>query len=92
MKAAKAGNAEAQVELANFYEKGYGVPLNKQYAFDWYLMAARKAGNAKAQNEIGIFYNQGKYHIARIMTVRSVGMKKQQLKVIKKLNTMPVNS
>ena len=37
---AEAGNAEAQYELGDIYERGEGVPADEQEAMKWYRMAA----------------------------------------------------
>ena len=39
-KAAAGGHSIAQYELGKWYEKGIGVPKNKQYAIEWYQEAA----------------------------------------------------
>ena len=47
-KAAKQGDAEAQLHLGSMYENGHGVQEDLAQAFQWYLKAA-KQGNAVAQ-------------------------------------------
>jgi len=41
--AAEAGDAQAQFKLAEFYERGKGIPKNDDEAFRWYLSAEQQA-------------------------------------------------
>ena len=41
-KAAEQGDAEAQRELGNCYDKGYGVPKDEKKAAYWYNKAAER--------------------------------------------------
>lgn len=50
--AARAGNAEAQYQLASLYRSGRGVPQDAAHAFEW-MLAAAKAGHPKAQFNVG---------------------------------------
>lgn len=58
IKAAEAGHAEAQFELAERYSNGTGVDKNPEEAVKWYLKSAEQ-GYAKAQNVLGNCYNNG---------------------------------
>lgn len=53
--AAESGHTQAQVELAQRYEKGYDVSKNMNIAILWYAKAA-KGGNALAQYRLGELY------------------------------------
>src|SRR5205809_541257 len=55
---AEAGDAQAQFELANAYQKGNGIERNDPIAFEWCRKAAEQ-GHAKAQNTLGMMYRQG---------------------------------
>lgn len=57
-KAAKQGDAEAQLELGFMYHYGEGVTQDDRQAADWYLLAALQ-GNAKAQTSLGTMYRHG---------------------------------
>lgn len=57
-KEAHRGNAEAQVELGWFYQKGCGVKQDYAQALNWYRKAADQ-GNGNAQNRVGLFYENG---------------------------------
>jgi TPR repeat protein len=57
--AAEQGNAAAQYNLGNKYNKGQGVPQDYTEAVKWYRMAAEQ-GNAAAQSNLGIMYDAGK--------------------------------
>lgn len=53
------GYPEAQLALAEVYDKGsLGFPKNPQRAFNWYYMAA-KAGNAKAMSAVAYYFVRG---------------------------------
>lgn len=54
-KAAELGNAQAQVELAELYDAGEGVPQNTEQAVFWYEKAA-KQGHEEAQLALGLHY------------------------------------
>ncbi|MBC7477433.1 MAG: SEL1-like repeat protein, partial [Pseudorhodobacter sp.] len=57
-KAADAGAADAQYELAKLYEKGLGVPVDPARALALYQSAADQ-GLADAVNDLGFLYYQG---------------------------------
>ena len=57
-KAAKQGNAGAQLNLGFMYSKGQGVPQNHKQAFYWFKKAAEQ-GQAIAQNNLGRMYYNG---------------------------------
>jgi len=52
---ASSGNIDAQLQLADLYESGFGVPVDFAQAAYWYRKAA-DAGSAKAQNQLGQFF------------------------------------
>ena len=56
--AAEEGDADAQVNVGEIFEKGVGGTPNHQAAFIWYNKAA-KQGNARAQFNLGTLYEQG---------------------------------
>jgi TPR repeat protein len=58
MKAASAGNAEAQYLVGFFYYWGIGVLKNYKQAMDWFLKSADN-GSTDAMNEIGYMYRSG---------------------------------
>lgn len=55
---AEAGDAEAQVALADLYLYGQGVPADPARAADWYRRAAVQ-GDALAQLNLGDLYSRG---------------------------------
>ena len=55
---AEKGFVEQQMELANAYFVGSGVPRDVERAAHWFEKAAQ-AGHAEAQNQIGYFYEAG---------------------------------
>ena len=57
LKAAEMGLAEAQVQLAGCYRRGWGVESDIDLAFEWYHKAAEQ-GNGWAQYALGDLYNQ----------------------------------
>jgi TPR repeat protein len=57
-RAADAGSAEAQFELAQLYEKGLGVDQDLGRAFDLFKASADQ-GFADALNDLGFIYYQG---------------------------------
>jgi uncharacterized caspase-like protein len=57
-RAADAGSAEAQFELAQLYEKGLGVDQDLDHAFDLFKASADQ-GFADALNDLGFIYYQG---------------------------------
>ncbi len=57
-KAAGAGYAPAQYDLAYLYENGLGVERDMQQAASWYRKAADQ-GDAEAQNNLGTLYAAG---------------------------------
>jgi TPR repeat protein len=63
MKAAIAGNAEAQYNVGELYYWGNGVSVDREQAMDWFLMAANN-GNTDAMNWIGYMYKYG-YGVTR---------------------------
>ena len=56
--AAKAGDSEAQYDIAYRYEKGRGVEQDEEIALSWFRKAAEK-GLDKAQYKLGMFYLDG---------------------------------
>ncbi len=56
---AKNGDAEAQYNLANVYETGFGVEVNYELATKWYKDAAEQ-GHQLAQLRLGVLYILGK--------------------------------
>jgi TPR repeat protein len=52
------GNAEAQVDIGNMYERGWGVKQSSADAVGWYRKAADQ-GDADAQFELGSMYVYG---------------------------------
>lgn len=71
---AEAGNAEAQFDIGNMYEKGNGVARDNSKAFEWYLKAAKQQ-HEKAAFEVGFAY------------LRGSGVSKDYDKALKWLNT-----
>ncbi len=63
-RAAQAGSAEAQFELAQLYEKGLGVPQDMERALALYLEAADQ-DFADALNDLGFIYFQGGLNVTR---------------------------
>jgi TPR repeat protein len=57
-KAAEQGDAKSQFALAGLYERGIGVPANRQEAVRWYKASANK-GYAEAQFKVGQIYGRG---------------------------------
>ncbi len=58
MPEAQAGNANAQVNVGEIFERGLGGEPNYEAAAMWYLKAA-KLGNSQAQYDLGALYEQG---------------------------------
>lgn len=58
LKVARAGNAEAQFNIGEMYEKGSGVLPDLKSAFTWFELAA-KQGHQKAQYKIAYMYYRG---------------------------------
>lgn len=56
--AAEEGDADAQVNVGEIFEKGVGDTPNYEAAFIWYEKAAKK-GNARGQFNLGTLYEQG---------------------------------
>lgn len=57
LKAAKRGNIEAQVNLANLYDDGKGCPQNPEKAVYWYKLAFR-SGSPEAAYNLAMHYRQ----------------------------------
>lgn len=57
-KAAELGNADAQYNLADSYEFGFGTPIDLEKAFYWYTQAA-KQGHPEAEWSLGLCYQDG---------------------------------
>jgi TPR repeat protein len=57
-RAAKAGDAEAQYQLASLARSGRGMPKSHKTAFRWFAAAA-KQGHPKAQYSLGKMYQNG---------------------------------
>jgi TPR repeat protein len=55
---ALAGDTQAEMDLAQAYESGNGVPANDQLAVRWCRKAAEQ-GDAAAQNHLGTMYRMG---------------------------------
>lgn len=58
MTAAEAGDADAQTNVGEIFERGLGGEPNYDAALIWYRKAAAQ-GNTRAQFAIGTFYEQG---------------------------------
>ena len=56
---AEKGDAEAQFQLGQCYEKGKGVELDARKAYDWYRKSAEQE-HAKAQMALGGLYYLGR--------------------------------
>lgn len=56
---AEHGNAQAAYNLGFMYEFGYGVAVNDDASFKWYLRAAQQ-GHAQAQRSVAWMYERGK--------------------------------
>jgi hypothetical protein len=59
MEAAEAGDAEAQTNVGEIYERGLGTEPNYEAAAIWYRKAADQ-GNSRALFNLGTLYEQGK--------------------------------
>lgn len=55
---ANAGDIDAQLQLAELYEQGFGVSLDHGQAAYWYRKAAEQ-GSDKAQSRLGQMYLRG---------------------------------
>ena len=55
---AEQGDKEAQYQVGRCYEKGEGVPVDKEKAVEWYKKAAEQ-GHAEAQFYLGGCYWDG---------------------------------
>ncbi len=58
MPSAEAGDAEAQTNVGQIFERGLGGEPNYEAAVIWYSKAAEK-GNSRAQFNLGTLYEQG---------------------------------
>lgn len=58
MPAAEGGNADAQTNVGEIFERGLGGEPNYEASLIWYRKAA-KQGNARAQFNLGTMYEQG---------------------------------
>lgn len=58
MELARTGNAEAQFNIGEMYEKGSGTSANMKNAFTWFELAA-KQNHQKAQFKIAYMYYRG---------------------------------
>ena len=58
MPAAESGDAEAQVNVGEIFEKGLGTDPNYEAALIWYEKAAEQ-GNTRAQFNLGTLYERG---------------------------------
>ena len=56
---AKQGNAHAEYNLGQLYNRGQGMPQDSETAGKWYTLAAEK-GFANAQHNLGVMYHKGK--------------------------------
>lgn len=77
---AGSGDLDAQLQLADLYESGFGVSVDLAQAAYWYRKAA-EAGSAKAQNLLGQFFINGK-GIARIIRRHFTGSLYLQIKIM----------
>ena len=59
LKAATAGHADSQFNIALMYERGIGVGKDEREAFVWYARSAEQ-GNAAAQFNLGVLYEHGR--------------------------------
>ena len=59
LRAANAGNAMAQHNLAYMYSVGQGVEKDEEKAFDWVKKSAEQ-GNPIAQDDLGVMYGDGR--------------------------------
>lgn len=59
LRAANAGNAMAQHDLAYMYSVGQGVEKDEEKAFDWVKKSAEQ-GNSIAQDDLGVMYGDGR--------------------------------
>ena len=55
---AGSGDIDVQLQLADLYESGIGVPVDLAQAAYWYRKAA-ETGSPKAQNHLGQFFING---------------------------------
>ncbi|MEE8233476.1 MAG: hypothetical protein V3R41_02205, partial [Gammaproteobacteria bacterium] len=53
------GDHDAQLQLADLYESGFGLPVDFGQAAYWYRKAA-EAGSGKAQNLLGKLFTKGR--------------------------------
>jgi TPR repeat protein len=58
-KAVEKNDAAAMIQLANCYQRGFGVAPNDQQAFNWYEKAA-KTNDAEAQYQFAVWYDDNK--------------------------------
>ena len=56
LKLAQSGDAEAQWQMAGYYEQGLGVEPDQQEAIRWYRQAAT-SGHVEAQYKVGAFFS-----------------------------------
>jgi TPR repeat protein len=61
MKAARKGDATAQLNIARCLREGDGLEVDKEAAYSWYLKAAKEGGMAEAWLDVGYarFYGIG---------------------------------
>jgi TPR repeat protein len=59
LKAANAGDSDAQSMLGAFYDGGVGVPMDAREAARWYRRAAEQ-GHSYAQHNLGLLYKAGR--------------------------------
>ena len=72
--AAKLGNPQAQVNLANLYDAGEGVNQDRKYAAYWYKRAANKEIPEAAYNLAISYEQQGKTKWAQFWFKRASEM------------------
>ncbi|MBR0315581.1 MAG: SEL1-like repeat protein [Synergistaceae bacterium] len=58
IEAAKMGDIQSSIEVAEMYYNGEGVEKNFKSAFEWYLKAAEK-NDSSSQNTVGVMYLKG---------------------------------
>ncbi|WP_157522478.1 tetratricopeptide repeat protein [Mitsuaria sp. 7] len=69
--AARYGNAEAQVNLANMYDLGEGVPVDVKLAVHYYRLAASKGLTQAAYNLFVLYRTRGNMRGARYWLQRA---------------------
>jgi TPR repeat protein len=73
-RAAKLGDPQAQVNLANMYDAGEGVNQDRERAIHWYKLAIKKGVPEGAYNLAVSYRQQGKIKWARYWFQRAAEM------------------